>query len=507
MKIGLLEKFIEIKHSDYNYLTDYFQFDYNEEIKKFYDISSSDWLEKGQAKYLLLFHQMAELVPAYTDFVKKNKINHKSIMSWSDLGGVPTIDKENYLRAYPITDLCWPDSFQKQHMISVSSGSSGDPFFWPRSSWHEFEATFTHELLIRNFFDCHKKNTLFIVSFAMGMYVAGVLTQNSLQHIAEKGLPLTVVSPGINIQENVRIIKELGRFYDQIVLAGYPPLVKDVLDFGVQQGIVWEKLPMKFIFAGEGFSENWRKIVLEKVGTTDIKSSFSIYGSADANMLAFETPLTIKIRQLINNEHDLYKNFYDEQQRVPGIFQYNPLSRYFEQYDKELIFSADSGIPLLRYNIHDIGQVVDFVDLQKKFSTFHNEFTSSITWPFILLYGKDKTVSYYGLLIYPENIRVALEKDNLRKYVSGRLVFHKSVDTHGDQFLQAEIELLPDIKPNDELAKLIRVELVDALSKTNMEYNKLMSSLGEKALPKVNLYLYGSSDYFSRNNKQIWLKS
>jgi phenylacetate-CoA ligase len=506
MKFNLIEKFIESKKYDYNYLSDYFEMNYDKEINTFYDMSADDWVKKGQDKYLSLFHQMAEQVPAYKDFLKKNTINHELIKIWDDLNNVPTIDKENYLRAYNLNDLCWPNTFHRQHMISVSSGSSGDPFFWPRSSWQEFEATVNHELLVRNFFDCHKKNTLFIVSFAMGMYVAGVLTQNSLQHIAEKGLPITIVSPGINVQENIRIIKELGGYYDQIILAGYPPLIKDILDFGSKQGIVWEKIPINFIFAGEGFSEKWRKIILDKVGNTEmVKSSFSIYGSADANMLAFETPVAIAIRQLISNEPEIYSKFYDSQQRVPGIFQFNPLGRYFEELGKELILSADNGIPLLRYNIHDIGKIMDFADMKKQFISQNNYFNESLSWPFLLLYGKDKTVSFYGLLIYPENVRAALEKESLSKYVSGRLVFHKTSDVDGNHLLQAEVELLPDIEPSKELVNLIKKELVNTMMQTNMEYNKLFSTLGDRALPEVNLYKYGSSDYFLRNNKQNWL--
>lgn len=502
----LLDYFKNINYDySHNYLIDYFSLDYAKQMKYFLSASAEELLVAGKEKQLRLFHEMASKVPAYKDFLQKNSINPDKIITHSDLSAVPFIDKNNYLRQYSIPELCWPGGFHKQNMVSVSSGSSGDPFFWFRSSWQEFEATLNHELLLRDFFECDQKNTLLIVSFAMGMYVAGVLTQNCGQRISQKGLPLTVISPGISIKENVRIVKELAKYYDQIIIAGYPPLVKDVVDFGEQQGINWSSFKIKFIFAGEGFSEKWRSILFQKVGIKDhIKSSFSIYGSADANMLAFETILSIKLRQLIDSDQEKYSSFLDQQKRLPGIFQYNPLGRYFEQLGEELIFSADNGLPLLRYNIHDLGKVVSFSEMKEKFSGDYFS-GNNYPWPFVLLYGKDKTISFYGLLIYPDNIRNALESDVLRNKVSGRVLFARKEDNNGNHFLQAEIELAPKITPNEELVNLIQQEVVKSLSQANMEYNKLLSYLGERALPKINLYLYGSSEIFSRDNKQIWL--
>ncbi len=504
----LLNYFKEV-HQDFshNYLIDYLNLDFPTESKDFLAISFDQLLKASQEKQLNLFQQMAAKVPAYKDFLQKNSIKPEKIVTHQDLSAVPFIDKNNYLRQYSIPELCWPGSFHQQNMVSVSSGSSGDPFFWFRSSWQEFEATLNHEMLLRDFFACDNQRTLLIVSFAMGMYVAGVLTQNCGQHISQKGLPLTVISPGISITENVRIIKELAKYYDQIIIAGYPPLVKDVIDFGQQQGIDWSSFKIKFIFAGEGFSEKWRQTLLHKAGVTDlVKDSFSIYGSADANMLAFETILSIKIRQLVDADSKKYSDFYDQQNRLPGIFQFNPLSRYFEQLADELIFSADSGIPLLRYNIHDVGKVIGFTDMQAKIGNEHFA-GNNYSWPFVLLYGKDKTISFYGLLIYPDNIRIALENDVLKEKVSGRVLFARKEDVEGNHYLQAEIELAPKVEPNNDLASLIQQEITKSLSQANMEYNKLRSYLGERALPKINLYPYGSSEIFSRTNKQNWLTS
>src|ERR1700751_5472933 len=86
----------------------------------------------GQRKALKTFHQAATRVPAYKDFLDKNSINPKKIKTLSDFANVPTVTKENYLRLYPLKDLMWDGNEFNGDFISVSSGSSGEPFFWLR---------------------------------------------------------------------------------------------------------------------------------------------------------------------------------------------------------------------------------------------------------------------------------------------------------------------------------------------------------------------------------------
>jgi hypothetical protein len=83
-------------------------------------------------------------------------------------------------------------------------------------------------------------------------------TAAACRHLAGKGYPITVATPGNNVDEIPRVVTELGEHYDQVVLAGYPPFVKIVVDAGVAADIGWERYSIRMIFAGEVFSETWR---------------------------------------------------------------------------------------------------------------------------------------------------------------------------------------------------------------------------------------------------------
>ena len=95
--------------------------------------TAKEWDRRGEKRALELFHAMAERVPAYKDFLQKQKINHRCIKSIEDFKTIPPIDKDNYLRVYPRPMLCWDGDFKSgQWTISTTSGSTGKPFYFPR---------------------------------------------------------------------------------------------------------------------------------------------------------------------------------------------------------------------------------------------------------------------------------------------------------------------------------------------------------------------------------------
>ena len=57
---------------------------------------------------------------------------------------------------------------------------------------------------------------------------------------------------------------------------------------------------LKLVMAGEVFSEEWRSLVAERIGSENPCYDFaSLYGTADAGVLGNETPLSIRIRQFL----------------------------------------------------------------------------------------------------------------------------------------------------------------------------------------------------------------
>ena len=477
------------------------------------------WLKSGERLALSLFHEAAEKVPAYGKFLKKRGIKSGQVRTISDFESIPLMDKKNYLKFYPLKELCFGGDISKLDVISVSSGSSGDPFFWPRSFAHNKEAILNHELFLTDSFDIDKNKTLFLVSFGMGMWVAGTLTYSCLENLASK-YPINVIAPGINTDEILKIINNLGSNYDQVIIAGYPPFIKDVVDQGVQRGVNWRKFKMKFLFAAEGFSEEWRDYIHDKAGIEDShKGSLNIYGTADALILGHETPLSIMIRRLATKNASLYEKIFGDTSRIATLVQYNPVSRFFENINGKLIFTAKSGIPLVRYDIGDDGRIFEFDKMREIFEEFNIDILEAAKnagisiWrlPFLYVLGRrDFTAFLYGVNIYPESVRAALEKPDAANFVSGKFLMTVKSDKNLNPRLEINVELKKEYTNKSALADRFESRLKNIITNTlrinNSEYNRLCEAIGKRAEPVVKLYPYGYEEFFKTGVKQQWTK-
>jgi phenylacetate-CoA ligase len=107
----------------------------------------SYWLKRGELKVLKLFSEMSHRVPAYKDFLRKNKINPEKIKNAEDLKSVPPVDKNNYLKAYPLEKLCWDGKLkEKRWVISSTSGTTGEPFYFPREDSQDQQYALSAEI-------------------------------------------------------------------------------------------------------------------------------------------------------------------------------------------------------------------------------------------------------------------------------------------------------------------------------------------------------------------------
>ncbi|HBR76066.1 MAG TPA: phenylacetate--CoA ligase, partial [Cyanobacteria bacterium UBA11159] len=317
------------------------------------------------ANILSLFHSVATTVPAYQGFLKKNNIESSAIKTLEDFQKLPLISKENYLRRYPLPELCRDGKLENCDMIAVSSGSTGNPTFWPRFFTDELEIATRFEQIFHDSFAADTKQTLAVICFTLGTWVGGMYTASCCRHLASKGYPITVITPGNNQTEIFRVIQELAPLFEQVVLLGYPPFIKNIIDIGIAQGIPWHQYHIKMVFAGEVFSEEWRSLVGERVGANNpCYDSASLYGTADAGVLGNETPLSIKIRRFLAENPDAARTLFGES-RLPTLVQYDPLSRFFEVQDGTLLFSGDNGIPLIRYHISDNGGLITYDEMMK----------------------------------------------------------------------------------------------------------------------------------------------
>jgi phenylacetate-CoA ligase len=312
-----------------------------------------------------------------------------------------------------------------------------------------------------------------------------------------------VATPGNNKAEIFRIVRELSPHFEQTVLLGYPPFIKDVLDAGSSDGISWAQYQPKLVFAGEVFSEEWRELLGQRIGSTaPCFDSASLYGTADGGVLGNETPFSIAIRRWLACHPDAARQLFGES-RLPTLVQYDPNSRFFEMHDQTLVVSGENSVPLLRYHIADKGGIIEFAQMQ----TFLQQEINSLTdlgfpmdfkpreLPFVYVFGRaDFTVSYYGANIYPENISVGLEQPYLMQAVTGKFVLETQESADGNKVLQIAVELLPNISETNELANKIATSIRSQLLRLNSEFANYIPI--ERQTPKISLHPFGDTNYF-----------
>jgi phenylacetate-CoA ligase len=453
---------------------------------------------------LAFFHATVREVPAYRAFLHARGIDAEEIRTPDDLSRLPLLTKESYVQAYPLADRCRGGELASCDMIAVSSGSTGEPTIWPRFLTDELAVAFRFEQVFREAFDADRRRTLAVVCFPLGTWVGGMFTASCCRHLAVKGYPLTVVTPGNNRAEILRSVRSLAPMFEQTVLLGYPPFLKDVVDAGAAEGLRWREHGMKLVLAGEVFSEEWRSLMMERAGMArPLHDTASLYGTADAGVLGNETPLSVCIRRFLAERPDAARSLFGEA-RLPTLVQYDPFARYFEDHDGTLLFSGENGVPLVRYQIGDTGGVIPHAAMLSRLRDLGFDAEAEARrhgargirpLPFAYVFGRSHfAVSYYGANVFPETVSIALEQPGTRDRVTGKFVMEVQEDAARDRQLAFAVELARGVDPSEDLSE----EVADAIAKVLVRLSSEFASYvpPERQRPRVTLWPTGHPEYF-----------
>lgn len=480
---------------------------------------ATHWEQRGETMALELFQFVYKTVPAYKKFLKKHKVDGAKIKTLADFKKLPLIDKATYLRPSVYEELFANRDLTLATTVSATSGSTGEPFYFPRGEAQDEQYRYVAEIFSKNQFAIDKHSTLGIIGFGLGIWIGGLFTYKNFNALAQKGYKLTLVPVGTNKELFLKTLKKFGHDYDQVLLMGYPPFVKDVIDHAGEHGVNIKDYKIRILTGAEGFSEKFREYVAREAGLENpYRDIVNIYGTVELGTMAHETALCYLIRHLAHNNKALAQSLFPNASTVPTLAQYYPQIVHFEQVKGEVIGTGyGSSIPLLRYRFHDVGGVIKFDDMMTRLAAQDVDMKKELSkagikdlvlkLPFVYVVERsDHTIILRGANIYASQIRHALDEHALSQFITGKFTMMKKENWKADEFLEIHAELKKRVKPTVGLKKKVLTTIIADLRKYNSEFNYLYG-LGARAVtPKIFLKEYQHKTHFGGGGKQRWVK-
>lgn len=461
----------------------------------------------GLARAISTARRAAQRVPAYAKHLAAHGKNLEELTDREHFEDLPPVTKDEYVKANDLADLVWDGDLGRAGAWSASSGSSGEPTFWPRAQVARDDAAQAHDRIFTESFDTRAVTTLVIDAFAMGTWIGGTYTYSAVQDLESRGHLVNVVTPGIDVDVVLQCLDHLGAGFDQVILAGYPPVIKDVLDATSSN-----LSRVGLLLAGEGISEAMRDYFLNRIDAYDRPERVClIYGTADAGLMGHETPETIAIRRAARPGSELAGVLFGSDDKlIPTFVEYDPERRYAEVDDDGLLyFTVDTALPLIRYRLGDRGELYSGEQLAK---LLRNGGYADLAAPlnprgaFLILRDRiDVAATFYGANIYAEHFKPAMLVPEVVQEVSGRFTVSVVEDADLRPQLQVYVEAMGSDIADDLDARLVTA-CRTALSEYNTEYRRLLAQYGADVDPRVRVVPRGDQSSQPRI-KQKWIQA
>jgi phenylacetate-CoA ligase len=262
------------------------------------------WMDRLARRHAAATCRLAALtVPAYRHFVKNH--NEKET------------NKRNYVVAYDEASRCRNGRLELVGtMVDESSGSSGRPFNWVRGR-RELAAIYRNAACYTSLtFPARKPFA--INAFSMGAWATGTNTGIAMTKLA------MVKNTGPDLDKIVDTLRHFGPGFDYLITA-YPPFLKHLRDRLDAEDFDWGAYHIHGVVGGEAMTEALRDYLTERF--TSVRSCF---GASDLTIgMGAETGFTVWLRKQLMTDQDLRDELLGtDEQRLPMIFQYNPLDNY-----------------------------------------------------------------------------------------------------------------------------------------------------------------------------------
>jgi len=479
------------------------------------DVPERVWLQRGQANALAAFRRAARTVPAYRAFLKEHGIRPRDIQTFEDFQSLPTTSKENYLLKHDLAELMTRGKLDGSFVITTSSGSTGEPLFWPRGRQQD-DGALRGLQAYYSLFDIQTKSTLLLVTVSLGLHVAGqCMTDLSLRIARMPGNRLAVATPGSSVEDTLELVTHLSPRFDQTILVAYPTFIQQAVAAGAERGIRWPDLNVFILTGGESWSEGWREFMIDSLGGTSHPMRVTgVYGSADGGgIMGFETPLSVLARQLAH-EHNQVRQCLFGGLPEAAFVQFSPMGKFFEIVSGELELTCWQAVPLIRYTLHDAGDVLPFSVVMERIRSCGVEpegvlRAQGITpqqiwqWPFLSCFGRsDGAVSVASGNVYPHSLQHVFaahpEVSHFKLAVEGgggsdnRFVVY--VESANGRDLSSGTK--------ERLERTLHDEVKAALLKASSEYREALAESPDVADPRVVVVPYGTGPFAADAGRQ-----
>lgn len=450
------------------------------------------WL--GKVKAVRLYRYAARRVPAYKHYLAKHPHHGPVVTKCSaSLGDVPEMDKASYIKQYSLLEKVVNGVLPTAGvMFDESSGSSGKPTSWVRG---KRERRMTRRIMQVSFQHLIGDGKPIILNtFSMGAWATGFNTSTCLLEVGR------VKSIGPDKVKVIDTLLELGPDFEYVIL-GYPPFLRLLTE---SDEIDWKKYKISAIYGGEGLSESMREYLLgyyqKVVGS---------YGASDLEInIAHESDFTITLRKALRDDESLRKELLVYNRGIlPMIFQYNPYDYLFETNEKGELLVTICRLynlsPRIRYNIHDLGNAVDFYKLKKILCKHGREDIlrlADFDFGVLFHYGRsDLSVDYNGAVVGPEEVRQIIENEvHFRDKVNTfRLISYE--DEKARKHLLIALELNEHCILRGEEKTTLLETIVHELQKTNLDFKSAHSTTQLK--PELRAYAFNTGIFDTAHTK------
>lgn len=448
-----------------------------------------------------IYQEASTRIPAYRKYLTEKLGEIPKVKSVDDFKKLPFMNKTDYIKRYPLDELCLDGKIAVSHIFLKSSGTSGKPFYWPVLRDEEKAGPEGMLRFLSGILSEEMLPTLVIIAFPIGSWSTGITTACSFKNLALFYPGLSVVTPGYDSDEVLSILENLSPFFRQTIILTFPPYAKSIMEEATERGLPVLDYNIMMIVGGEGISEKYRDYTMKYISRDHhkINAIWSIYGSADFGDVGFESHSCLAVRRILF-ENDLSKQILGTDE-IPMIFQGPPSNAFFEIVDDEMVVSRIQGASIVRYKTGDHIDIIEYNDMVKRLSDAGYDIDSYLkcksihpvlNTPFVLLYGRvDGAIFFYGAYITVDQVRCALESPVFSRYYNGKFLIKTIPCDDGESIMELTLEDNQELRNAnlDELSEQIAAEL----SRTQDQYKEFCLKLGRKAYPRINL---AQSDIF-----------